>query len=99
MPSTRSAPATRPRPGARGPPQGGEEDKAVRGPGEGEQVVPRGTGPDDQEDEDPPDPGGGETRTPSGPALTTGRPAGETGEGQEDRGRPGRRRAPPRQGA
>ena len=43
MPSTRSAPATRPRPGARGPPQGGEEDKAVRGPGEGEQVVPWGT--------------------------------------------------------
>ena len=55
-------------------------------------------GPDDQEDEDPPDPGW-ETRTPSGPALTTGRPAGETGEGQEDRGRPGQRRAPPRQGA
>ena len=43
VPSTRSAPATRPRPGARGPPQGGEEDKAVRGPGEGEQVVPWGT--------------------------------------------------------
>ena len=32
----------------------GEEGKAVRGPGEGEPVVPRGTGPDDQEDEDPP---------------------------------------------
>lgn len=32
----------------------GEESKAVRGPREGEPVVPQGAGPDNQEDEDPP---------------------------------------------
>ena len=39
-----------------------KKNKAVRGPGEGEPVVPRGTEPDDQEDEDLPDPGKPERR-------------------------------------
>ena len=59
----------------------GKENKAVRRPGEGEPVVPRGTGPDDQENEDPPP--SRETRTPSRPALMTGRLARETDEGKK----------------
>ena len=47
-----------------GPPKG-RRTKLYVDRDKGEPVVPRGTEPDDQEDEDPPDPG--EARTPSRP--------------------------------
>ena len=73
----------------------GEENKAVRGPQQGEPVVLRGTEPDDQENENLPDPGKPERRADR---PHDGSSSARDRRGKEDRSRPGQRQVPPRQG-